>query len=143
MNILRNTPEFLPYEVVVAEELIDSYLENPVSSGYCILVAETNGQVSGYVCYGDTPLTIGTWDIYWIAVNNKLQGTGIGGALMKETEEQIKGKNGRIVVLETSAKPNYDKTRRFYASQKYTEVVRIPDFYAVGDDKVILMKKLK
>jgi ribosomal protein S18 acetylase RimI-like enzyme len=143
MHILQNTPEFLPEEVIVAEELIDAYLESPGGDGYYILVAETNGKVSGYSCYGETPLTTGTWDVYWIAVDRKQQGSGIGGALMKVTEDKISAAKGRLVMIETSAKPNYDKTRRFYASQHYTEIALIPDFYTVGDDKVILMKNLK
>jgi ribosomal protein S18 acetylase RimI-like enzyme len=142
-HILQNTPEFLPHEVPVAEELIDAYLDSPVDSGYYVVVAETDGKVCGYACYGETPLTEGTWDIYWIAVEATQQGKGIGKALMKETEDRIKERGGRLAVLETSSKPNYDKTRRFYASMSYTEVACVPDFYAVGDDKLILMKRLR
>ena len=40
MKILRDTPEFKPSEVVVAEEVIDSYLYDPGRSGYHTLVAE-------------------------------------------------------------------------------------------------------
>ena len=56
MHILKNTPEFLPPEVIVAEELIDAFLEEERSSGYHIYVAELDGEIAGYVCYGDTPL---------------------------------------------------------------------------------------
>ena len=40
MAILKATPEFKPSEVVVAEELIDSYLQDSYQSGYHVLVAE-------------------------------------------------------------------------------------------------------
>jgi hypothetical protein len=43
MKILENTPEFKPFEVVVAEELIDYYLSDEVKSGYNILIAEDEG----------------------------------------------------------------------------------------------------
>lgn len=142
MAILRATPEFLPHEVVVAEELIDAFLTSPRESGYYILVAEQDGQVAGYICYGDTPLTEGTWDIYWIAVDSGQQGKGIGKELMTVTENDIKAQHGRLVVVETSGKPNYNKTRQFYASGGYTEAAHIPDFYAPGDDKLILIKRL-
>jgi ribosomal protein S18 acetylase RimI-like enzyme len=143
MHILRNTPEFLPFEVVVAEELIDAYLESPGGTGYHILVAETDGQVRGYVCYGPTPLTIGTWDIYWIAVDRAKRGTGVGSDLIKEMENRIKADEGRLAVVETSSKPDYNNTRQFFASRSYTEITRMPDFYNVGDDKVILVKRLR
>ena len=31
MSILRNTPEFMPHEVTIAEELIDAFLRDSVS----------------------------------------------------------------------------------------------------------------
>ena len=142
MTILHSTPEFLPREVVVAEELIDSFLTSPQESGYHILVAETDGKVMGYICYGETPLTEGTWDIYWIAVDRTRQGKGIGRALMRETENKIRELKGRLAIIETSSKPDYNKTRRFHSSQGYSEIALIPDFYTVGDGKVIMIKRL-
>jgi len=142
MTILRATPEFLPHEVEIAEELIDACLADQKESGYYILVAEADGRVAGYICFGNTPLTEGTWDIYWLAVERALQGQGIGRALMKEAEESIKAMHGRLAVIETSGKPDYNKTIRFHIQQGYKETAIIPDFYAVGDPKIIMVKKL-
>ena len=142
-KILRDTPEFKPFEVVVAEELIDSYLEDPSSSGYHILVAEVDSTVTGYICYGPTPLTEGTWDLYWMAVSREKQGQGIGSALMKSAEKEIVRAKGRLAIIETSSTPAYEKTRHFHLSQGYEIVARIPDFYAPGDDKLILQKRLR
>ncbi len=60
LQILKNTPEFKPFEVTVAEELIDYYLSDGVKSGYIIQIAEDDGEVAGYICYGETPCTVGT-----------------------------------------------------------------------------------
>ncbi|MDO8567085.1 MAG: GNAT family N-acetyltransferase [Dehalococcoidales bacterium] len=143
MRFLRVIPEFKPGEVVVAEELINYYLEDPVGSGYNIAVAEVNAKVVGYTCYGPTPLTDGTWDLYWIAVDPRAQGSGVGKALMAYTEAKIKGTRGRLILIETASKDEYEKTRRFYDSQGYQLICRIPDFYEPGDDKLILQKKLR
>ena len=143
MEILLDTPEFKPSEVVVAEEVIDSYLHDPQGSGYNILVAETDSTVVGYVGYGPTPLTEGTWDIYWMVVRPKRQGQGIGSALITFAEEQIKKAQGRLAIIETSSKPEYEKTRRFHLSHGYEVVCRFPDFYAPGDNKLILQKRLR
>jgi len=129
--------------VAVAEELIDSYLEDPSSSGYHILVAEVDSTVTGYICYGPTPLTEGTWDIYWIAVAREKQGQGIGSALMKSAEKEIGRAKGRLAIIETSSTPAYEKTRNFHLSQGYEVICRIPDFYVPGDDKLILQKRLR
>lgn len=140
-HILKTTTEFKPIEVTVAEELIDAYLEKNKVSGYSLLVAEENKTVMGYICFGDTPLTEGTWDIYWIAVDKRQQGKGIGRALMSAAEEDIRNNRGRLVLIETSSTAEYEKTRRFYHNIGYTVICRIPDFYTFGDDKIVLEKR--
>jgi len=129
--------------VVVAEEVIDSYLQNPQGSGYFMLVAEAGSTVVGYICYGPTPLTEGTWDLYWAAVAGEKRGQGIGSALWQAAEEEIRQARGRLAIIETSSTPEYEKTRRFHQSRGYEVIARIPDFYTTGDDKLILLKRLK
>ena len=142
-KILRDTPEFKPSEVAVAEELIDCYLDDPSGSGYHILVAEVDSTVEGYICYGPTPLTEGTWDIYWVAVSREKQGQGIGSALMRSAEKEILKAEGRLSIIETSSTPAYEKTRNFHLSHGYEIIARIPDFYVPGDDKLIMQKRLR
>ena len=142
MQILSATPEFKPSEVVVAEEVLDSCLNDP-SAGYFTLVAEIDTAVAGYICFGVTPLTEGTWDIYWIAVAREMQGKGIGAALLTVAEDKIKQVEGRLIFAETSSIPEYDKTRRFYLARGYEVAAQIADFYVPGDDKVIFQKRLK
>ncbi len=141
MKILKNTPEFKPYEVTVAEELIDYYLSDGAKSGYNILIADDDG-VAGYVCFGETPCTVGTWDIYWIAVSQEKRGKGIGKLLDNTVEAAIRKAKGRLAFIETSSTPLYENTRQFYLRRGYEQVARIPDFYMPGDDKLILQKKL-
>jgi ribosomal protein S18 acetylase RimI-like enzyme len=141
MKILKNTPEFKPFEVTVAEELVDYYLSDGVKSGYSILIADDDG-VAGYVCYGETPCTVGTWDIYWIAVSQEKRGKGIGKMLDTAAETAIRKARGRLAFIETSSTPLYENTRQFYERRGYEQVARIPDFYCPGDDKLILQKKL-
>jgi ribosomal protein S18 acetylase RimI-like enzyme len=143
MSILRDTPEFTPPELVVAEEIIDCYLQDPILSGYRILIVEDNSSVSGYICYGPTPLTEGTWDLYWAAVARKMRGKGLGKALWEKAEDDIKKDGGRLAVIETSSKPNYESTRRFHEARGYKNVGRITDFYSPGDDMLIYVKRLK
>lgn len=142
MEMLRSIPEFTPQEVAVAEELIDAYLAGGVASGYDLRVAVVEGGVVGYVCFGPTPLTQGTWDLYWIAVSPQAQGRGIGRKLMDLVEAEVRKARGRLVLVETASKPSYEKTRGFYRSRGYEVISRIPDFYEMGDDKLTLQKRL-
>lgn len=142
VNILHATSEFTPTEVRVALELIDLYLEHGISSDYHILVAEMENSPSGYICFGPTPLTEGTWDIYWMAVDPGKQRQGIGRRLLNDTEVCISNIQGRLILIETSSKPEYEKTRKFYESCGYEIIARIPDFYTPGDDKIVFEKRL-
>jgi len=142
MRMLRNTPEFKPVEVDVAEELIDAYLDDPVKSGYLVVVATTDSGVVGYACYGPTPITESTWDVYWMAVNRDSQGRGIGGALLAAVEADIARRGGRLIVIETSSKAGYARAQRFYSSQGYQMHNRITEFYEPGDDKLTYLKRL-
>jgi predicted N-acetyltransferase YhbS len=143
LRLLKNTPEFKPFEVAVAEEVIDCCLRDNEHSGYFILVAEDNADITGYICYGPTPLTKGTWDMYWEAVDQEKRGMGIGSSLIKAAEKEIRKAGGRLALIETSSTPAYEKTRRFHHNHDYEIVARIPDFYSPGDDKLILQKRLK
>jgi GNAT superfamily N-acetyltransferase len=143
IRMLRNIPEFKPAEVDVAEEVIDSYLGDSIGSGYHIFVAEVGSSITGYICYGPTPLTEGTWDIYWLAVAPDKQSQGIGKALLKFAEGNIKETKGRLSIIETSSKPEYEATRRFYQAQGYEMTCRIADFYTPGDDKLVFEKRLR
>ena len=143
MQILRNTPEFKPVEVAVAEELIDGYLEDAVGYGYYVLIAESGSVLLGYICYGPTPLTEGTWDIYWMAVARDNQGKGTGGALLEAAEKKMAEAQGRLIIIETSSIPEYEKTRRFYLGRGYEVIASIPDFYAPGDGKIMFQKRVR
>ena len=59
------------------------------------------------------------------------------------TENEIKNAGGRLAIIETSSKPEYEKTRRFHRSQGYELAGRIADFYAPGDARLIFKKRLR
>jgi ribosomal protein S18 acetylase RimI-like enzyme len=49
---------------------------------------------------------------------------------------------GERLVLETSGRPDYERSRRFYERAGFTVQGRIPDFYKPGDDCLIYCKIL-
>lgn len=124
-----------------ATELVDLAL-TPNNPDYTILVADRDGQLVGYVCYGPTPMTEGTFDLYWIASDPAVRGQGVGASLIAGMEADMRRRGARAIRVETSATEAYGPTRGFYASMKYTEEARFRDFYKVGDDLIILAKRL-
>lgn len=108
---------------------------------YTALGADVEGRLVGWICWGPTPCTLGTYDLYWMAVDPAGQSAGIGTALLAEMERRLTG-HGRLIVVETAGRADYADTRRFYQARGYRPTARIPDFYAPGDDLVVYTKAL-
>jgi ribosomal protein S18 acetylase RimI-like enzyme len=137
--ITRATGIFRENETAVALEVFDAAVAG--SPDYTALAADLDGQLAGWICWGPTPCTVGTFDLYWMAVDPVLQGMGIGSALVSEMERRIAG-SARLIVVETSGRPDYLPTRSFYEARGYTVGGVIPEFYAPGDDQVVYVKLL-
>jgi GNAT superfamily N-acetyltransferase len=140
-EILVATALFTEEEVRCAMELVDEAAGHPEKDDYSVHVAEEGETVQGYVCYGPTPLTDGVFDLYWIAVDPKRQGHGIGQLLVRFVETEVRKVGGRMLLIETSGKPSYAPTSRFYRNSGYDEITRIKDFYRIEDDKVVFCKR--
>jgi GNAT superfamily N-acetyltransferase len=134
------TGMFRPDEIDIAAEVLDDALAKGPSGHYQSCTAELSGRAVGWVCFGPTPCTVGTYDIYWIAVCRTVQGKGIGKALMAHSERSIGQFGGRLAVVETNGREQYEPTRQFYLRCGYGIAARVKDFYSVGDDKVIFTK---
>ena len=119
-------------------------LPAPASSDYAFLGAFTpEDELVGYACYGPTPDTDRTWDLYWIAIDPAYQGTGSGTILLLEVERRLQGLNARMLVVETSSRSEYAATRGFYEARGYDEAARVRAFYAPADDRIIFTKRFQ
>lgn len=142
-ELLRSDSTFTAEEQAVAMELVESAAARP-DGDYRALVCEADdGRVVGYVCYGQTPMTAGTWDLYWIATHQKARGRGVATALVHAMEAELRDLGARIVRIETSQMEAYGAARAFYERMAYDEVGRIRDFYKAGDDLIIFAKRLE
>ncbi len=125
----------------MALELIDAGLAG--STDYRFLIDETPrdaagaSAVRGYVCFGPTPMTTGTFDLYWIAVDPVFKGRQVGRHLVGAMEGEIAREGAYLVRVETAGAAEYASTRAFYDRIGYDVVARISDFYARGNDLVI------
>jgi len=140
--LLATTEAFTPEELEAASELIDLGQDVGTPSGYRFAVAEDDGAVVGYTCYGRAWFSDATWDLYWIAVAPGSQRRGVGSVLLAAAEAAAAAEQGRLMLAETASKPSYEPARRFYERNGYAEIARIPGFYAAGDDKVLYAKHL-
>jgi GNAT superfamily N-acetyltransferase len=141
-ELVTSTGLFRPDEIRIAEELVEERLRVGLASGYHFIFAEQDGRVVGYSCYGPVPLTLNSFDLYWIAVRKDLQSGGIGRRLLVQSEAAIAGLGGRRVYIETSSRDPYEPTRRFYLRNGYRTEATLREFYSPGDHKVIYVKAL-
>lgn len=132
-------------EVSVALEVFDGALAGATTSSanpdYTALGADVEGRLVGWICWGPTPCTLGTYDLYWMAVDPRVQRVGVGTVLIEAMERRLTG-HARLIVVETAGRPGYAPTRAFYQARGYRPTARIPDFYAPGDDLVVYTKDL-
>ena len=138
-EITRATHVFRDDEVPVALEVFDGAVAG--SPDYIALGATVDERLVGWICWGPTPCTLGTYDLYWMAVDPAAQAAGIGTALLREMEGRLAGP-ARLIVVETAGRPDYRPTRAFYEARGYRKTSVIPDFYAPGDDQVVYVKVL-
>jgi ribosomal protein S18 acetylase RimI-like enzyme len=96
----------------------------------------------GFACYGPHPLTEGTFDLYWLCTARKVQGQGVGGALLGCVEEEVRTQGGRLLLVETSSTPSYAPARRFYEGHGFRYESVVHDFYSPSDDLLIYAKRI-
>jgi ribosomal protein S18 acetylase RimI-like enzyme len=139
---LRSDATFTADELAIAMSLVDGGLAG--DPDYALRVAEGGGGggIAGYACFGPTPVTRATWDLYWIVVDARARGRGVGRGLLAAVEDAIRGGDGRHVRIETGAGPAYAAARALYARAGYPEVARFDDFYAPGDAMIVYYKGL-
>lgn len=144
-RITESTGFFSPEEIEVAVELVQARLVQGVSSGYHFLFADPDppsGETLGYSCFGPIACTVSSFDLYWIAIQERFRDFGLGTLLMAESEGAIRRMGGSRVYVETSSRSRYEPTRGFYSRRGYRREALIPDFYAPGDAKIIYLKEL-
>jgi ribosomal protein S18 acetylase RimI-like enzyme len=100
--------------------------EGPLAIAYCV----------------PEQMTQGTWNLLLIAVDPDRRSTGIGAALLEHIEQKLTARGERVLLVETSGTPEFERTRRFYRDNGYDEEARIRDFYDAGDDKIVFWKSL-
>ena len=142
LTLAKATGVFKPLEIEALNEVLDDYHKLMHAEGHRSVTYIENDQVIGFAYYAPAAMTDRTWYLYWIAVSKQIQARGVGGALLRYAEEDIRRQHGRLFLIETSSLPHYDLTRRFYLKHGYEQEAVLRDFYADGDAMVIFRKHL-
>lgn len=139
-EVLNSSGFFYSYEIEAAKDFLEYRLEDGDESGIYYFLAEDNGKMIGFICFGFDTCTQYTYILYWMAVHNDYRGKGIGKVLLNKFEDLVVAKGGKKIVGETSGRELYKPTRDFYVKNGYKLAAEIPDYYSVGDSRVTIVK---
>jgi ribosomal protein S18 acetylase RimI-like enzyme len=95
-----------------------------------------------YACFGRTPMTDATFDLYWLVTAASARGQGHGGKLLSALESELSARGARNLRIETSSLEGQGGALRFYERAGFGVAGRIVDFYRPGDDLITLCKRL-
>jgi ribosomal protein S18 acetylase RimI-like enzyme len=137
----RRTGVFTSEEIGVVKELVEMELDRPGQRDYHSLVAEVDGRIVGFACYGPVPMTDRAYDLYWIFVHPSYQGRAIGSALLAEVEKAVIKARGRMLLVDTSSTRRYLPARRFYKNHGFRKAAEVKDYYREGDARLTYVKQ--
>lgn len=123
------------------DEMISDYLNNAETQDIWFTYEENNTPTAIGYCVPEK-LTNGTYNLLAIGVSQDAQRNGVATAMMSYIEQQLKQKEGRILIVETSSDDAQIGARKFYEKIGYTQMAIIPDFWNDGEDKIVFGKKL-
>jgi ribosomal protein S18 acetylase RimI-like enzyme len=138
---LRSDGTFRADEIAVALELVDSALAQ--EGDYRLRIAEVERTaIAGYICFGPTPMTAGTYDLYWVVTHAQWRGRGIARALIAAMEAELSAAGATAIRVETSQTEGYGAARNLYVACDYPLAARFAEFYGPGDDLIVYYKRL-
>jgi GNAT superfamily N-acetyltransferase len=135
-SILDKT-ELFPSEML--PEMAEPYLDR--TEPHIWLVALDGETVIGFAYCEPKRMTDGTYNLLAIAVYPNRQSGGIGQHLVAAVAQTTKALGGRVLLVETSSLPEYERTRSFYDQLGFDREAVIREFYAAGEDKVVFWKQ--
>lgn len=140
LKVVIDSSELFPSEML--DGMIQDFFTNP-SSEDTWLTTEKDGKPIAIAYCAPEKMTEGTYNLYLIAVHKTYQSQGIGAKIMTYVEDMLRADEQRVLIVETSGLPQFERTRAFYDKLHYVREAEIRDFYQEGESKVIFWKKLK
>ena len=133
---------FAANETEALGKVLADYFGGKLDDGHVWVTDEEEGEPCGVAYYAPDLMADRTWYLYMIAVHPDCQRRGRGTALIQHVENALRSRGERLLLVETSGLPKYDRARAFYTKCGFEQEARIRDFYAAGDDKVVFRKAL-
>jgi len=138
LKAVIDATELFPSEML--DEMTAGYLSGEVGNEFWLTVDDGGPVAIAY--YVPERMTVGTWNLLLIAVHPDRQGHGDGTRLLGQIEATLAARDQRLLLVETSGLPSFERVRKFYRICGFDEEARIRDFYQSGEDKIVFRKAL-
>ena len=150
-QLLRSVTAFTEDEHAVALEVVDARLAHPESDAYRFILSvsidkeatDTDERIAGYLCYGRTPMTRSTYDLYWLATSPSFAPLGIAQGLVAQMEGEIAAAGGGLIRVETGSREGLGAAVHFYDALGFERSATLLDFYAPANDLIIFTKRVR
>ena len=136
-KLLRALPDYFGVEKAIIQYLKD--IEN-----LPVFTASQKNKTIGFLAIDRPPKTAA--EIHLMGVLPEAHHQGIGSELINTATQHLKSEGVLLLKVKTLGKShpdkNYAKTRKFYASQGFSPVKEIQDFWGKGLPVLFMEKKL-
>lgn len=133
---------FTAEESTVVETMLTGYFAGRDAEGHTCIVDEVEGDLVAVAYYEPVTATDRTWELVMIGVRSDVHRRGRGTELLRHVEQDLRSRDQRLLVIETSALPAFARARAFYLACGYDEEARVRDYFEAGDDMVLFRKLL-
>jgi ribosomal protein S18 acetylase RimI-like enzyme len=129
-------------EAGIVTQMMTDYFAAKAADGHACLVDEEDGRLVGVAYYEPLAATDRAWELTMIGIDRDRHRQSRGTRLLRAVEDDLRARGQRLLLVETSASPAFDRARAFYLAGGYDEEARVRDYYENGDDMVMFRKAL-
>ena len=140
LAIIEASGQFDADGLAYVADTLDAHWDNPQQAIW--LTAIDTEQPVGVAYCAPEPVTDGTWNLLMLWLQDGFAGQGFGKALVAEIEKELRARSARLLIVETSQLPEFERARKFYQSYGFQLAAEVKDFFAVGDNKLIYSYRL-
>lgn len=140
LRMITDSGQFDESGLAHVEEKLSIYLAGETDD---LWLTADDGEPVGVAYCAPEPVTSGTWNLLMLWTRQDRENQGYGSQLVRRVEQILTDRQARLLIVETSGLPEFEKARAFYDKIGFVREAQIKNFFAAGDDKIIYTKQLQ
>ena len=140
LDIIKDSGQFDEAGLVYVEQTLERHL---IDGSNALWFTADDGEPIGVAYCAPEPVTSGTWNLLMLWIRKDREGHGHGAELISHVEQSLTGLSARLLIVETSGTPDFERARVFYSRCGFILEARIKDFFDASDDKLVYTKAIR